>query len=482
MKLVFLNPCNLVLSSVLMLAPVFVSTAARGQDKSRLLPTTQLNKEKTALDRYVAAPDDSYAWKLVNKKEDEKATTYVIDLTSQTWLKPEEVDRTVWKHWLTIVKPKAATANTAMMFIGGGANGRAAPENADAQTMQLALMTNSVVAALGQVPNQPLVFHGDGQKRTEDDLIGYTWDQYLKTGDDRWPARLPMTKSVVRAMDAVQEFLKSEEGGKFAIEHFVVAGGSKRGWTTWCVGAVDKRVAAIAPIVIDVLNVNQSMKNHYSAYGFWAPAVGDYLNHQLFQRRYHPRNSELMQIEDPFAYRDRFTMPKCIINACGDQFFCPDSSQFYFDELPGEKSLCYVPNGDHSLKGTNALETLAAFHYSVVNKIKRPEFSWTFPDENTIRVTTKEKPNRVLLWSAVNPTARDFRVDTIGKGYTSVELAGDGDGVYVGAVSKPEKGWMAYVVQLEFDIGAPTPIRLTTPTRVTPDVLPFSSKEAPVID
>jgi PhoPQ-activated pathogenicity-related protein len=189
-----------------------------------------------------------------------------------------------------------------------------------------------------------------------------------------------------------------------------------------------------------------------------------------------------MQIEDPFAYRDRFTMPKCIINACGDQFFCPDSSQFYFDELPGEKSLCYVPNGDHSLKGTNALETLAAFHYSVVNKIKRPEFSWTFPDENTIRVTTKEKPNRVLLWSAVNPTARDFRVDTIGKGYTSVELAGDGDGVYVGAVSKPEKGWMAYVVQLEFDIGAPTPIRLTTPTRVTPDVLPFSSKEAPVID
>jgi PhoPQ-activated pathogenicity-related protein len=465
----------------LFVAAIALASPALAQDKSRVLPTTAINVEKTALDRYVGAPDSTYSWKLVHTDKGDKATTYIIDLTSQTWLKPEEVDRPLWKHWLRIVKPNTAKADTAMMFIGGGANGGEAPKEADGQSMQLALMTNTVVASLGQVPNQPLVFHNDGQGRKEDDLIGYTWDQYLKTGDERWPARLPMTKSVVRAMDAVQEFLKSEEGGKFEINHFVVAGGSKRGWTTWCVAAVDKRVSGIAPIVIDVLNVNKSMKNHYSAYGFWAPAVGDYLNHKLFQRRYDPRNTELMQIEDPFAYRDRFTMPKCIINACGDQFFCPDSSQFYYDELPGEKSLCYVPNGDHSLKGTNALETLAAFHFSVVNKIKRPEFTWTFPDENTIVVTSKEKPKKVLLWSAENPTARDFRVDTIGKAYKSVELKAEGDGTYVGKVTKPEKGWKAYVVQLEFDVGAPTPLRLTTPTRVTPDTLPHANKEAPTL-
>lgn len=455
---------------------------ALSQDKARVLPSTQLNREKTALDRYVAAPDSSYAWKLVHTEKGEKATTYVIDLTSQTWLKPDEVDRTVWKHWLTIVKPHAATADTAMMMIGGGANGREAPKNADERTMQLALLTNTVVASLGQVPNQPLIFHNDGVPRKEDDLIGYTWDQYIKTGDERWPARLPMTKSVVRAMDAVQEFLRSEEGGRLQINRFVVAGGSKRGWTTWCTAAVDSRVCAIAPIVIDVLNVNYSMKHHYSAYGFWAPAVHDYLNHQLFQRRYHPRNQELMQIEDPFAYRDRFTMPKCIINACGDQFFCPDSSQFYYDDLPGEKALCYVPNADHSLNGTNALETLAAFHYSVVNNIKRPEVSWTFPDENTIHVKASVKPKRVLLWSASNPEARDFRVDTIGKAYKSQEIFPNAEGVYVGSVAKPEKGWTAYVVQLEFDIGAPTTLRLSTPTRITPNILPFADKEAPTID
>jgi len=67
-------------------------------------------------------------------------------------------------------------------------------------------------------------------------------------------ARLPMTKSAVRAMDTVTAFLGSSRevtsGGRF-----VVAGGSKRGWTTWTTAAVDKRVVGIIPIVIDVLNI-----------------------------------------------------------------------------------------------------------------------------------------------------------------------------------------------------------------------------------
>jgi putative ABC transport system permease protein len=57
-----------------------------------------------------------------------------------------------------------------------------------------------------------------------------------------------MTKAAVRAMDAVQAALA--EGGLPHVEKFVVAGGSKRGWTTWLAAAVDPRVAAIAPIVM----------------------------------------------------------------------------------------------------------------------------------------------------------------------------------------------------------------------------------------
>ena len=41
-------------------------------------------------------------------------------------------------------------------------------------------------------------------------------------------------------------------------------------------------------------------------------------------------------------------MPKLVLNSAGDQFFLPDSSQFYFDALPGPKKLRYTLNTDHS--------------------------------------------------------------------------------------------------------------------------------------
>ncbi len=84
---------------------------------------TPLNRELTALDRYVAQPDSSYEWKIVAHQTVPQGDIYIIQLTSQTWLTADEVDRPVWQHWLTVVKPKGTTTNKALMFIGGGSNG-----------------------------------------------------------------------------------------------------------------------------------------------------------------------------------------------------------------------------------------------------------------------------------------------------------------------------------------------------------------------
>jgi PhoPQ-activated pathogenicity-related protein len=439
-----------------------------------IISAANVRADETALDRYVAKPDPSYSWKVVTKDGGPALTRFVVDLKSQTWRNSNEVDRTLWQHWLTIIVPEKAKSDTAFLFITGGRNGDKPPKTPDPMMVRIAEATQSVVAELKMVPNQPLSFHHDGVGRKEDDLIAYTWDQYLKTGDENWPARLPMTKSAVRAMDCVQELLTSDEGGKMKISKFVVAGGSKRGWTSWCTAAVDKRVSAVIPFVIDLVNVQASMRHHAEVYGFYAEAVGDYMLHGIMQRSHDPRLRALYAIVDPYVYRERLTMPKYVVNASGDQFFCPDSSQFYYDDLKGEKLLRYVPNAEHSLKGTDALESVIAFYWTQLNGKPRPRYSWTFEADGTIRVQTPDKPKRALLWQAHNPNARDFRVETIGRTYKSTELKEEADGVYVARLESPTAGWTASFVELTFDVGAPSPLKVSTAVRILPDRLPYA--------
>ena len=107
----------------------------------------------------------------------------------------------------------------------------------------------------------------------------------------------------------------------------------------------------------------------------------------------------------------------------------------------------------------------------------RPSFWWTLKEDDGIRVKTRTPPKEVRLWQATNPEARDFRLDTIGKAYTSTVLEDLGGGVYLGEVEKPEKGWTAFFVELTYDGGGTHPMKFTTEVRVVPDVLPFAHKD-----
>src|SRR6516162_3431930 len=138
-----------------------VSARAAGADQAR--------SGKTPLDEYIARPDPTYSWKVVNSIPGDGYTTFIVDLKSQTWRSVPEVDRPVWQHWLVIVKPAAVKHDTAFLSIGGGKNDGKVPAGPNPQTVRLAKSTHSVVAELRMIPNQPLVFNGDGQPRSEDD-------------------------------------------------------------------------------------------------------------------------------------------------------------------------------------------------------------------------------------------------------------------------------------------------------------------------
>ncbi len=434
--------------------------------------------KKTALDEYVAKADPAYQWKLAHKVESKNTTGFILDMTSQSWGEDKKVDRTKWVHTVTVVKPKELKSTTGLLFITGGGNDGRPRTTVDATMAAIAEYTGSVVTELRMVPNQPLVFGDDpkpGRKRLEDEIIAYTWRKYLETGDVSWPLRLPMTKAAVRAMDTVTAFMKSEEGGGKTVDKFFVAGGSKRGWTTWTTGVVDPRVVGMSPIVIDMLNIIPSFIHHYRAYGFWAPSVGDYYHEGVMDEMANPKYKELMKLVEPYEYRDRLTMPKFIMNSAGDQFFLPDSWKFYFKNLKGENHLRYVPNSDHSLRNTDAYESLIAFYDSMLQGKKRPVYAWNVKKDGTIVVNTKDAPTVVKLWQATNPDARDFRLEQLGPKYTSTELKAVKPGQYIGKVDKPAKGYTAYFVEMTFPSGGKYPYKFTTGVVVNPDTYPFAA-------
>jgi PhoPQ-activated pathogenicity-related protein len=378
-----------------------------------------------------------------------------------------------------VVTPEKVTSDIGLLFITGGRLDRQPPEHPSAWLVDAARETGTVTAELRLVPNQPVVFMDDPARtpRLEDDFIAYTWNKFLRTGDDKWPARLPMTKSAVRAMDAVTAFTASPDGGSHAVRRFVVSGASKRGWTTWTTAAVDRRVIAIAPAVIDLLNVEPSFIHHWRAYGAWSDAVKDYVDQGIMDWIGTPEFRALMRIEEPYEYRDRLTLPKFIVNASGDEFFLPDSSQFYFADLRGEKNLRYVPNASHSLDKTDAIESVEAFYASIVRGTPRPQIAWTFEHDGSIKVVSKQRPDEVRRWQAVNPAARNFRQDVIGSTYRSSPLTPSGPNTWVARVLPPAKGWTAFFVEMTFPSGGKYPLKVTTAVRVLPDTLPYPAPQ-----
>jgi PhoPQ-activated pathogenicity-related protein len=261
-----------------------------------------------------------------------------------------------------------------------------------------------------------------------------------------------------------------------------VAGGSKRGWTTWLVGAVDKRVVGIVPIVINVLNVEQTAIHHWRAMGYFSPALQDYVDARLIPDMIgKPGLAGVNLIEDPLNYQDRATMriPKFVVNAVGDEYFPPDNTRYGYLKVAEPKRLRMIPNSKHSTSGTDIMESITAFYDAVLNKRPMPNFRWGLRADGAIVVSPREKPMEVWLWQGTNPKDRDFRVDTLGdKAFTATRLRPKEDGTYVGAVPRPRSGFTAYFVELVYPSGTRYPFKFTTEVYVKPDVLPYRWEDA----
>ncbi len=434
------------------------------------------NAQETALDRYIAKPDPAYDWQHYHSAYEWGVSTHFITMQSQTWRAPNEVDRTLWEHDMMIGIPQGSIAQlgtTAILFIDGGSNRNTHPEEPEPILNVATLIAGMPIVRVTQIPNQPLYFADEPQnRRVEDEILAYSLRKFLDTGDEEWPVHVAMTKAAVRAMDTAQAFMSAQG---WNIEDFIVVGGSKRGWATWLVGAVDPRVKAMVPASIDVLQLNAQMKHHWESYGFYAPAVHDYADLEVFCRGTGRAGEALRRIIDPYEYRDRYTMPKLLLNSAGDQFFMPEGSRFYYQDLPEPKLLRYSFNTDHSQFDAGVILGAVSYVRSIQLNTPQPQYRWAhIPEWGAIIVKAETPVRRAILWHATNPNARDFRLEEIGAAWQWKRLFTIGQGYYIGFMPEPPQGWTAFSIDLTFD--GPTPgtyQNYTTDVQIVPDILPF---------
>ena len=394
-----------------------------------------------ALESYINNRDNSYEWELYEKHELEDVTLYNILLTSQKWK-----DYT-WRHHLAVLVPREIEHDGALLYLSSGNNSDEMPnwrknDDGSIQFMEyIAKKNRAVTAVLFQVPNQPLFGN-----LTEDEIISLTFYNYKQDKDYSWPLLFPMVKSAVRSMDAIQEFTRNELNHE--INGFLLSGASKRGWTTWLTGASDSRVEAIAPMVIDMINMPKSISYHLEAWGEYSPQIKDYVELGVAQDVDTEEGKDIVAMVDPFSYRDKLTMPKLIFNGTNDEYWPVDVIKLYYYDLPGENYLHYVPNAGHSLGDKRqAINALNSFFAETLLDEEYTQCSWEVEEDGsevivTIDVSAEELAG-VQLWSAYSDD-RDFRDN---KFDTQVLDIIPTDKITV-RVNYPDSGYRAFYIDL----------------------------------
>lgn len=344
-----------------------------------LLPAMTASSD---LDRFLAQPFPPLQIEIVAKDPKRTDARFV----SQTW------QGSKWTHSLTIDRAGSnRTSETAILIITGDRVDRSDRPYGEA----LAKASGMTVATLFDVPNQPLF------GRREDDLIAHTFERFIETGESDWPLLFPMTRSAIRAMDAASEL----SGGK--VKRFVVTGGSKRGWTSWLVGASeDKRVTGIAPVVFDNLRFAEQLKHQKATWGKYSEMIGDYTDRGLDELVDSEPGKRLLSLVDPFSYVDRLTLPKLILNGTNDRYWTVDAHTLYWGRLKGPKALYNIPNSPHAVS-MPTVPVVAAFAKACAEglTLQSPVVS---QDGRLLSVKSAKGATSTSIWIA-SSTNLDFR-------------------------------------------------------------------------
>ena len=257
--------------------------------------------------------------------------------------------------------------------------------------------------------------------------------------------------------------LSGKKAGR-KVNHFILSGASKRGWTTWLAGASDKRVKAICPMVIDVLNMPVNISYQKEVWGDYSIEIEDYVKLGIVQDLGSSDGNDLVKMIDPYSYRKALTMPKMIFMATNDPYWPVDAVKNYIDSIPGDNHICYTPNAGHNL-GTKvkALTTLSAFFGITTTNGNYPDCNYEITEsDGTITLTVRSEPGQITdadLWIADSDDL-DFRDEE----WSESDPEKIGNNETTASIRFPESGYLAFYVDLKHK--SPSGIEYTQSTRM----------------
>ncbi len=417
-------------------------------------------------DYRIALASQPLDYSLLEIKPLSGVTLHRYQLNSQSWSLRGIVAPDHWQHEVECYIPDAAKEKNALVVINNGGNNDrsgkpAAPTNfLQDQLHRIASHTRTIIISVSNVPNQTLNYQGNSTPLAEDDSVAYSWMLFMQDPQQNHDQSLhiPMCAAVSQAMR-----LAKRELAEWNIDKFVVTGTSKRGWTAWLTAISDPDVNGIVAFAIDLLGIKDCLRHMYKSYGSnWPVAFNPYYKQGIDKFIDTDEFEDLMQVEDPLSYINtslgkRLKIKKYIINASGDDFYVPDNSRFYYNRLPGVKSLRMVPNVAHEGIVSITEQSLISFINRFQHQIELPELTENVQGDitrgNTLTVRFSEPPASVIQWTAHNTEARDFRYAS-GVNYlpSPVDLAAMGDNITI-PLSTLKTGWQATYLEATFHDG-----------------------------
>ena len=443
-------------------------------------------------------PSTPQKWNYIGKLESENYTKYSYELNSVKWpwnsSISEVITPTQWNNIIDIYIPrKTIKEGSAFVYIDSG-------DNYDKEGKPLSVSqvnpiftgllqqmgANTILVDIKDIPTQYLNINGVAKK--EDAIIAYSWNKFINDPIHYiyHPLHLPMQVAVSQSMTLVQNELKNKLG--IVINKFVISGTSKRGWTTWMVALADNRVVATIPMVIDILNTTKQLPHIFDSYGkHWPIALTDYYKESIPQyldttNPLYSNYLKLIKVEDPYSYLNNPKykyklkhLSNYVINSSGDDFFTPDASKYYFNDLLGSNTLLYVPNSSHNIGKSGFLSKLitsvSAYYNRIVSKHELPSIKWhstKLEHSRKITVHVNELPTKAVLWVAHNKITRDFRYACNIK-YTPIDVQINKVTKQISAsYSLSNLGWNSGFLELDFKDG----LTVSSQIYIDPDTYP----------